>query len=328
MKKRPLIIIFLLLAAVAIGYWQYRAYKGRQSQEMVLYGNIDIREVNLGFRVSGRIAQMLKDEGDTVQAGEVIAQLDDEPYRRDLEQAQAQVASLKAKVQMLENGYRREDVAQAEATLAEREATFANANRLLERQKELIRTKVSSQQEFDDASARLKEAQARVNSARASLALLQAGYRAEELAQAQADLARADAEQKTAAIRLTDTTLKAPSPGAVITRALEPGAIVQPGATVLAISLEDPVWARVYIHEPQLGQVHPGKEVLVSSDSRPDRPYHGKVGYISPRAEFTPKSVETSELRTSLVYRLRIVIEDADPALRQGMPVTARLANK
>ena len=111
----------------------------------------------------------------------------------------------------------------------------------------------------------------------------------------------------------------------MLTRALEPGAVVQAGATVLSISLEKPVWVRAYVHERELGEFPTGRRVLLTTDGKPEKPYHGKVGFVSPKAEFTPKSVETPELRTSLVYRLRIVVEDADDALRQGMPVTVSL---
>lgn len=326
--KKLIILLLVLLAAGGFALWKWREHRGRESGELVLYGNVDIREVNLGFRVSGRISRMLKDEGDPVQAGELIACLDAEPYQRELDQAKAQAASLRAKVEMLENGNRREEIAQAKAALEERAATLANAGRVFERQKELIKVKAVSQQDYDDASAALKEAQARVNSAEASVALQEAGYRAEEIAQARADLAKAAAAVETARIQLGDADLNAPSKGVVITRALEPGAIVQAGATVLTVSLEDPVWARVYVDEAHLGAVHPGKEVQIFTDSRGDRPYRGQVGYISPRAEFTPKSVETAELRTSLVYRLRIVINDPDAGLRQGMPVTVKLSAK
>jgi HlyD family secretion protein len=160
------------------------------------------------------------------------------------------------------------------------------------------------------------------------LALLEAGFRSEDIAQAKAELAKAEAALSSAQIRLEDTVLKAPSDGVVITRAQEPGAILQPGTTVLTISLEKPVWVRAYIPEPELGRITPGMKVDVYTDSRPNQPYAGQIGYISPRAEFTPKSVETAELRTSLVYRLRVVVENPDAGLRQGMPVTVKVQVK
>ncbi|HYG36697.1 MAG TPA: efflux RND transporter periplasmic adaptor subunit, partial [Clostridia bacterium] len=162
-------------------------------------------------------------------------------------------------------------------------------------------------------------------SAREQLNLLEAGFRSEEKAQAKAELARAEAALARAELRVEDTVLKAPSDGVVLTRAQEPGAILQPGTTVLTVSLVKPVWVRAYIEEPNLGHIHPGMKVNIYTDTRPDRPYTGQIGYISPRAEFTPKNVETPQLRTSLVYRLRIVVENPDEGLRQGMPVTVRM---
>jgi HlyD family secretion protein len=312
--------------AVALVFWQIEGTsKRRGSRALELYGNVDIREVNLGFRVGGRLAQVLCEEGDEVQAGEAVARLDDDPYRRELEEARAQAESAAARVALLEAGNRPQEIAQARATLREREVTFANAERIFNRQQELLASKAVSIQERDDAEARWREAEARVKSAREHLALLEAGFRPEEIRQAKADLSRARALVSVAELRVEDTALKSPCEGVVLTRAQEPGAILQAGTTVLTVSHKNPVWIRAYVSEPDLGRVSPGTKVEIFTDSRPGRPYSGQVGYISPRAEFTPKNVETIELRTSLVYRIRITVENPDAGLRQGMPVTIRL---
>jgi HlyD family secretion protein len=325
MKKRLPILVVVLALAGAGGWVAYDRWPREDARGLQLFGNVDIREVNLGFRVSGKVSEVLRDEGDTVKAGEVVARLDDEPYRREENEARGQVASLRARLQLLEAGNRPQEIAQARALVREREVTAANAERLYKRQQELLNTKAISTQEFDDAEARYREAEARLASGREQLNLLEAGFRAEEIAQAKADLARAEAAMASAELRVQDTVLKAPAEGVVLTRAQEPGAILQPGTTVLTLSLPHPVWVRAYVHEPDLGQVHPGRKVKVYTDSRPGQPYAGQIGYVSPRAEFTPKNVETAELRTSLVYRLRVVVESPDEALRQGMPVTVRV---
>lgn len=325
MKKRiPFILLILALGAGALLWTQYRR-RGAGTAPVTLYGNVDIREVNLGFRVAGRIAEVLRDEGDSAQAGEVLARLDPAPYERALAETQAQVESLAARVRWLEAGYRTEEVAQARAVLREREVTLANAERIFRRQEELLASRAVSQQDRDDAEARAREAQARLASAQEQLRLLEAGFRPEEIQQARADLARAKAALARAELQVEDTVLRAPAAGVVLTRAQEPGAVVQAGATVLTLSLREPVWVRAYIREPDLGKIHPGMAVHIYTDSRPAKPYRGKIGYISPRAEFTPKTVETTELRTSLVYRLRVVVENPDEGLRQGMPVTVHL---
>ncbi|PTY01897.1 secretion protein HlyD [Verrucomicrobia bacterium LW23] len=323
--NRKLLIVALVLAGAALAYGAWIFGPRPDASAITLYGNIDIREVNLGFRVSGRILEVLKDEGDSVKAGDIVARLDAEPYRRQVDQAKAQIASLAARLKMLESGYRREDIETAQAAVREREATLDNAEINFQRQQELMSKRVVSQQDFDNANQALKEAKARLNSARAQLEMQKAGYRPEEIDQARAELARAEASLATAQISLEDTEIRAPSSGVVMTRALEPGAIVQPGATVVSVSLSDPVWARVYVNEPELGLIYPGMPAEVYTDARPDKPYSGQIGFISPRAEFTPKSVETKELRTSLVYRLRVIISNVDSGLRQGMPVTVKL---
>jgi HlyD family secretion protein len=325
MKKRIPIVILVLVAA-GFGGWYFRQQeRTRHAQELRLYGNVDIREVNLGFRVPGRLAEVLRDEGDTVTRGELLARLDDAPYQKEVEEARAQVAALRARVELLQAGNRAQEIAQARAQMHEREVSAANAERTYRRYDELHRTQAISQQERDDAEARFREASARLSSAREQLNLLEAGFRAEEKAQASAELSRAEAALASAELRLQDTRLEASADGVVLTRSQEPGAILQMGTAVLSVSLVKPVWVRAYIDEPDLGRIHPGMKVSVRTDSRPAQPYHGHIGYISPRAEFTPKNVETPQLRTALVFRFRVVVEDPDAGLRQGMPVTVEL---
>ena len=326
--KRKLAILLLLALACAGGYWIWKTQFQKPVGELTLYGNVDIREVNLGFRVSGKVKEVLKDEGDPVKVGELVARLDPEPYQEELERAKAQAALSKAKLDLMEAGYRKEDIAQARANLEQQKATLANAERIFNRRKELLERKVASQQEYDDALANLEEARARVNSMSASLTLLETGYRPEEIAQARADYAAAQAAVATAQLHLEDTELKSSANGTVITRALEPGTVIQAGPTVLTVSLSEPVWVRAYVAEPDLGKVSPGTQATVFTDSQPNRPYHGQVGFVSPRAEFTPKSVETTDLRTALVYRLRVIVSDADLGLRQGMPVTVKIKTR
>jgi HlyD family secretion protein len=326
MKKRLSIILLAVIALGAVAGWLIHARLRAEKKEVLqLYANVDIREVNLGFRVSGRLLEVLHDEGDALKAGEVVARLDTEPYRRELEEVRGQVGALQARLQLLQTGNRPQEIAQARATVREREVTAQNAERVYKRQEELLGTKAVSVQERDDAEAKYREAEARLKSAREQLNLLESGFRVEEIEQAKADLARAEAIRASAELRLEDTVLKSPSDGILLTRAQEPGAILQPSTTVLTLSLSRPVWVRAYVHEPDLGLIHPGMKVTVHTDSHPDKTYAGQIGFISERAEFTPKNVETTELRTSLVYRLRIVIDNPDDGLRQGMPVTATI---
>lgn len=326
MKK--IIIIAFLLVVIAAGGWVYRSHRNGTEAALTLFGNVDIREVTLGFRVPGKLIRLECDEGDKVEAGQAIAHLDTEPYSNQVAVARAKVESMHARLELLETGYRPEEIAQAQALVNEREATVANAERLFKRSEEMLATKAVSTQDRDNAAAGFEEAGARLKSAHENLALLEAGFRPEEIAQAKANLAQAEAELSIARLQLEDTLLVAPSEGVVLVRAQEAGAILQAGATVFTLSLVKPVWIRAYVHEPDLGHIHPGMKVEVRTDSSPDKTYYGQIGYISPRAEFTPKTVETAELRTALVYRLRIVVDNPDEGLRQGMPVTVTISNK
>jgi HlyD family secretion protein len=323
-KKIPLILILLLAGGFVV--WKVRS-SGRHENpnELSLSGNVDIREVVLGFRVAGRVSEMRAEEGDSVNKGQVIATLDPEPFQRELAEARAAAAAADAKLKMLQAGYRREEIAQATAALRERQVVLENARKVNERQQELAKTQAISSQERDDAEARYREAEARVKSAQEQLSLLQAGFRQEEIAAAKADAERAQASVARAQLRLEDAVLGAPEDGVILTRAQESGAIVQAGTPVVTLSLKSPVWVRTYIREPSLGKVRPGMPVEILTDSRPDKPYEGQIGYISPRAEFTPRNVETEELRTSLVYRMRVVANDPAGELRQGMPVTVHV---
>ncbi|HAN3641697.1 TPA: HlyD family efflux transporter periplasmic adaptor subunit [Escherichia coli] len=255
--KKPVVIglaVVVLAAVVAGGYWWYQS---RQDNGLTLYGNVDIRTVNLSFRVGGRVESLAVDEGDAIKAGQVLGELDHKPYEIALMQAKAGVSVAQAQYDLMLAGYRDEEIAQAAAAVK----------------------------------------------------------------QAQAQLAQAE-------LNLQDSTLIAPSDGTLLTRAVEPGTVLNEGGTVFTVSLTRPVWVRAYVDERNLDQAQPGRKVLLYTDGRPDKPYHGQIGFVSPTAEFTPKTVETPDLRTDLVYRLRIVVTDADDALRQGMPVTVQFGDE
>ena len=320
-RNLPLLLLIFIVAGIAVWFWHSLPGK-TDATHLILHGNVDIREVNLGFRVAGRVTEVLKDEGDLVAPGEVIARLDAGPYRQEMAQAEAVLAATQADLQRLTTGYRPEEIAQARAQVSQITATLANNRTTAERTRQLLEKNASSQQAYDDACTAVITTERQLDFAKASLDLMLAGYRVEDIAK----VAQAAAALETARIRLSDATLAAPSTGTIMTRALEPGAIVQPGGTVFTLSLDTPVWLRAYVNESDLGKIQPGMAVEVLTDSRPGKPYEGKIGYISPRAEFTPKTVQTEHLRTTLVYRLRITVANPGNMLRQGMPVTIRVA--
>jgi HlyD family secretion protein len=325
--KRIAILGLAVLAAAGgvaayLRYWQAAPTRG---DRLVLYGNVDIRQVDLAFNVDGRIEAMLVEEGDSVTEGQVIARLDDARYRDAVAVAQATLGSYEAVVARLESGSRPEEIARARAEVQAAEATWKVAQATLERRERLALDRYASQQALDDARAAEREARAKLDALRQDLALAVKGSRQEDIAEAKAKLRAAEAELSLARHRLSDTMLHASADGIVLTRIQEPGAVILANSPVYTIALSDPVWVRTYVSEPDLGRIHPGMDAQVTTDSAPDHVYQGWVGFISPTAEFTPKTVQTQDIRTSLVYRLRVYVRNPDRGLRQGMPVTVRL---
>ncbi|HWW63974.1 MAG TPA: HlyD family efflux transporter periplasmic adaptor subunit [Sphingomonadaceae bacterium] len=311
------LLILLIVGFTTDGFGLF----GGKDRQLVLHGNVDIRQVDLGFRVSGRIATMPFEEGARVAAGTALANLDAAPLKDQLEAAEAQVAATKAELDKRRNGNRPQEIAQAQARLAEANASLARSRADLDRRTGLVKTGAISQALFLETQQQYRAAEAEAAAARQALSLQRAGARREDIDAAAAQHAQAIAQRDKARTDLADATLHAPHAGVILTRAREPGAIVQPGETVLTLTIDRPMRVRAYIDEPDLGRISPGMPVEVTADGNP-KTYHGTIGYISPAAEFTPKTVQTEDLRANLVYRIRVIVSDPDDALRQGAPVT------
>jgi len=320
-----ILLIALAVALAGGGYWWYKVSQ-ETTGELRLYGNVEVRQVNLGFKVAGRIEKLNVDEGDAVHAGQTLASLEKIYFRETLAQMRAQADQAAANYEKLKAGYRIEEIAQARAAVAEREATLVNATITRKRAETLLKTPAGSQKTFDDTQAAERQAEALLNSAREALRLQEAGYRKEDIAYAKAQLDERNAVIATVERQLLDADLIAPSDGTVLSRVREVGAIVQAGETVFVLSLTNPVWVRTYVSEPDLGRIKPGMPVSIHTDTPGGKVFRGTVGFISTAAEFTPKTVQTDELRTSLVYRLRVVVDGSADELRQGMPVTVNLS--
>ncbi|MCX7065406.1 MAG: secretion protein HlyD [Proteobacteria bacterium] len=321
-SKGKIALGVIVLAAAALGGWYWLERQQQHAETaLVLYGNVDIREVELGFRVPGRLTDALVDEGDSVTKGQRLAIIDSEPYRQSVALAEARVQLAQANLAKFEKGSRPQEVQQAQARVEEAEAAYRNAQREYERQLGMFKSGSTSETARDAAQTRRDQTAAALAALREALALASEGFRSEEVNASRAEFAASVAQRSQAETQLADTELLSPSDGVVLSRIREPGSIVAIGAAVYSLSLRDPVYVRAYVGESDLGKLAPGTPVEVATDSSAKR-YRGQVGYISPRAEFTPKSVETVDLRTDLVYRLRIIVADADDGLRQGMPVT------
>jgi HlyD family secretion protein len=325
-RRHWLPFAILVIGGAAAAGWYVLDREVEVETHFALQGNIDVRQVNLSFKVDGRIETLAVDEGDTVKAGQVVATLDKRYFEDELRVATAFRDNLAAILAKLEHGSRPEEIGQARAQTASKEAMLAQAKADYARYKELEKTPgASSKQEFDRYAAQLGIAEADARAAFESQRLIEIGPRKEDIDAARALLAQQKASIIQTERKLADCNLIAPSDGFILTRSREIGAIVQNGETVFTLTLASPVWVRTYVNERDLGNLTPGMAAAVNTDTAPDRPYSGHIGFISPTAEFTPKTVETREIRTTLVYRLRVVVDNPDGGLRQGMPVTVRL---
>ncbi len=311
------------IAALALSVFLWKVF--HPQNELTLYGNVDIRQADLGFQVGGRIETMLLEEGDQVKPGDVIALLEKPPYQAALAAAQGVLDQAEATYAKYVHGSRPQEIQEARANVAQQKAALENAVRIYKRQKKQFSAKTTSQQNYETALADKLEAEARFKNASEALSLAVEGFRKEDVDGAKAALENARAHLQLSQLNLKYTELVAPSEGVIMVRAAEVGEIVSPLSIVYTLSLYRPVWIRAYVAEPDLGRLKLGMKVKIFTDAHPTKPFTGQVGFISPQAEFTPKTVEAVDLRTDLVYRLRIVADDPHHQLRQGMPVTLKI---
>ena len=270
MKKFLIAIIILIFAFLILLFF---IFKNKNKDEIILYGNVEIRQSDLAFRVSGRLLKLYAEEGDEVKEGQLLAEIDSDTYKTALNEAKASVREKRAlKYKKIEN-YKLNKSLCADFTVSKEECS--NLKRDM------------------------------------------------EIAIGEYDISVSNLEKSI--INLDDTKLYAPYDGVILSRIREKGTILNTNEPVYSISMAEPVWIRAYIDEVNLGRVKLGQKALVYTDARPKKPYMAHVGFVSPVAEFTPKTVETTTLRADLVYRLRIIVDNVDPYLRQGMPTTIRL---
>jgi HlyD family secretion protein len=333
MKTRLILIVLLLAGGSAAGLWWWLRQRESAPTELTLHGNVDLRQVQLAFNNSERIVDVLVWEGDRVWAGELVARLDESRLKPQVAQAEAQVGAQQQVVERLHNGSRPEEIAQARANVESAKAELANARRQYQRLEKLSAVRLSdktevqavSKEDLDNARTALEAAEARFTVNEKALDLSLAGPRKEEIAEAEAKLRVNQAQLAYLKQQLADTDLYAPTEAIVRTRILEPGEMSSPQKPVFALAIIDPKWVRAYVSEPDLGKVRHGMTATVAVDSFPGRRFEGWVGFISPVAEFTPKTVQTDELRTSLVYEVRVFVKDPKDELRLGMPASVYL---
>jgi HlyD family secretion protein len=327
-KIRRLVFFLLILGGVGAGLYYYRHQGVQTDDTLKLYGNVDIRQIQLAFHATGRIQRLLVQEGDRVKAGQLVAELDPSRYADAVAQARGRVASQQQVLARLLAGSRPEEIAASRARVAAAQATLRDAEQTNRRSQALVAKDLISRQEADNAEAAFKSAQADLDAAQQQLDLSILGPREEDIAAARAQLKAEEAALALAQKELADTRLYSPTSAVVQNRVLEVGDMVSPQTPVYTLALSQPLWVRAYVSEPDLGKIHPGMHADVSTDSFPGKLYRGWIGFISPTAEFTPKEVQTPDLRSRLVYQIRVYVCAPQNELRLGMPATVSIPLK
>ena len=322
--KRKILFALLAIAVLAGGafYWHRSHRQKASTTTLALYGNVDIRQVQLAFNASDRIDRMLVREGDAVRQGQLLATLDSTRLEQNVALLEAQLAAQQQVVARLRRGNRPEEIQKARADAEAARIDARNAERTYRRLADLVARQFVAQQQADDAKAASDAAQARYEAAQATRHLQEMGPRVEDIAAAQATLKANEAALAMARKQLADGSLYAPADGVIQDRILEPGDMASPQLSLYTLALTDPIWVRAYVPGPDLGKIYSGMRAEVSTDSYPGKRYRAWLGYISPSAEFTPKSVETSDVRSNRVYQVRVFVCNPQNELRLGMPAT------
>jgi HlyD family secretion protein len=320
----------LILVAIAVGFGlgRFGSHSDKNENRLVLYGNVDLRQVDLAFNNSERIAEVLVQEGAKVTRGEVLARLDTSRLKPQAATAEAMVEAQQAVVDKLHHGSRPQEIAQARANVAAAQADKVNAQQQWTRLTALTMLttgRAISEQDVESAKAAMDSAQAHLTMAEKGLDLSSIGPRKEDIAQGEAQLRINQSQLELLRRQLADFELVAPCDAVVRSRLLEPGEMATPQRAVLNLAITDPKWIRAYVGESDLGRIHTGMRASISTDSFPGRALSGWIGFIASVAEFTPKSVQTEELRSSLVYEVRIFVQDPRDEMRLGMPATVLL---
>ena len=328
-KKKLAAFVVVLVAVIGGASYGYEHYKTKKAAStLTLYGNMDVREVSLAFRQSDRIAEELVEEGDRVKKGQVLARLETEELKIKLKKLEAQIGAQQGVVDKLHNGTRAEDLAEAKARADEAASQADLAKQDLARVEQAFGTSAGrsvSKQDLDGARTKVEVTAAKAEAAKQAYEKAVTGPREEDVRSGEQQLKALEEDKKHLEYLLSQAELKAPNDGVIRSRLLEVGDMASPQKPVFKLSLNNKKWARVYVSEQDLGRIYEGMKAKIYTDSHPKDPLEGQIGYISPTAEFTPKTVQTTDLRTSLLYEVRVYVTDTANVLRMGMPVTVKI---
>ncbi len=319
MKK----IILILLSFAAGIFWS--CGNGNDKNKIEASGSIEATNVIVSAKVSGQIKKIYFDEGDKVNTGDTLMSIDHDLLAIQLQQAEAGTEVAKAQLALLKQGARQEDIVQGEDAVKQANANYELASTSMERNERLYKANSISKQQFDDISAKYDITKAQYNSAQENLKKLKNFARPEEIKQAQANLNRQIAAANLLRKNISDSYVTAPISGFVVKKFVEAGESAASLSSLVMLSNQSFVDLIIYVSETELGKVRLGQDAEVNVDSYPDKIFHGKVIYISPQAEFTPKNIQTKDERTKLVYAVKIHIPNPQYELKDGMPADAEI---
>jgi len=320
-----LLVLFIVVASILVFYLRWNARKP-SSNVLLISGNIEAHESLVGFKVQGRLNELFVQEGQFVQEGDLIARLDGKDYVQQVSIDEAALASREAELDLALAGSRTQEIKAAEQAVLDAQADMELKKIEYQRNQALYERNAGVSAEARDVAAtNLKRAQATYERARQTYDELLEGTRKEQIAINRANVNTARQSLGLSRIRLEYTSLFAPKTGVVTVRQAELGEVMQPGAPVVTIADVDHLWLRGYVSETDLGRVRWGQPAAVKTDTYPGKKYKGRVSFISSVAEFTPKSVETHKERVTLVYRIKIDLDNPNRELKPGMPADAEI---
>jgi len=326
MRKKIILILILIIVAASIIFlyirWSERKPPGNI---LMISGNIEAHESIVGFKVQGRLDELLVQEGQYVHEGDLIARLDREDYMQQVRVDEATVRSREAELDLALAGSRAQEIKAAEQAMLDARADMELKKLEFQRNQTLYEKDYVSAEERDISATNLKRAEAAYERSKQTYDELVEGTRKEQITINRANVRTAQQNLELSRVRLAYTSLYAPKSGVVTVRQAELGEVMLPNTPVVTIADIDHLWLRGYISETDLGRVRWGQPATVRTDTFPGKTYKGRVSFISSEAEFTPKSVETHKERVTLVYRIKIDLENPNHELKPGMPADAEI---
>lgn len=326
MMKRILIILLAAGTVITGGYLYVRSLSEREADHTLrVAGNIEAHESVVSFKVPGRIVELPVQEGQYVNKGDLLARLDDEDYRQQVSVDEATVRTREAELKLALAGNRKQQIQAVKQSVIDAQSDLELKRAEFRRRRALLDEQAVSQEDVDSAETLMKRADATYRRLKENQDEIVEGTRKEEIAVRQANLQLAQEYLGMAGVNLSYTVLSAPISGVVLVRQAELGEVVSRGTPVVSIADVDRLWMRGYINETDLGRIQWDQPATVRTDTYPDKKYHGRISFIASQAEFTPKSVETYKERVTLVYRIKINLDNQNRELKPGMPAEATI---